>query len=172
VFHFNKKHLEDPTIPMWVIKTRGESFYVNHVDCQTTWSTKETPDNAHTKGSIKIKRCNLVIDSENCATITPLDPNTIIENEKFSIRIITRWGKKLKELSENKKHAGIKEFGGACSTSWYVAEIFNEKTLTYLSISIPDIRKLAPNEPYYTMYDEIGDRSFVDIDGYEDLYED
>ena len=57
VFHFNKKHLEDPTIPMWVIKCRGDTYYVHHVDVSpgVGFSTKETPDNPHTKGSIKIK---------------------------------------------------------------------------------------------------------------------
>lgn len=57
VFHFNKKHLEDPTIPMWVIKCRGDTYYVHHVDVSpgVGFSTKETPDNKSTKGSIKIK---------------------------------------------------------------------------------------------------------------------
>jgi hypothetical protein len=57
VFHFNKKHLEDPNIPMWVIKSKGESYYVHHVDVDkgVGFSTKETPDNPHTKGSIKFK---------------------------------------------------------------------------------------------------------------------
>ncbi len=42
---------------MWVIKTRGETFYVHHVDVSSGvgFSTKETPNNPHTKGSIKIK---------------------------------------------------------------------------------------------------------------------
>jgi hypothetical protein len=57
VFHFNKKFLEDPTIPMWVIKHKGVTHYVNHVivDEGVGFSTKETPNNPHTKGSIKIK---------------------------------------------------------------------------------------------------------------------
>ena len=55
VFHFNKKHLEDETIPMWVVKTHGETFYVDHVSADIAWSTKETPNNSHTKGSIKFK---------------------------------------------------------------------------------------------------------------------
>lgn len=57
VFHFNKKHLEDPRIPMWVVKCKGESHYVHHVnvDKGVGFSTKETPDNPHTKGSIKFK---------------------------------------------------------------------------------------------------------------------
>ena len=72
VFHFNKKHLEDSTVPMWVLKTRGETYYVSHVDCSVPWSTKETPDNSHTKGSIKVKNVLLVIDPDNCATIKEL----------------------------------------------------------------------------------------------------
>ena len=69
IFHFNKKHLEDPSIPMWCLKTKGETFYVKHVDCNVPWSTKETPDNPATKGSIKIKNCTLEINDES-ATIT------------------------------------------------------------------------------------------------------
>jgi len=57
IFHFNKKHLEDPNIPMWVIKFKGQTHYVHHVDVDkgVGFSTKETPDNPSTKGSIKIK---------------------------------------------------------------------------------------------------------------------
>lgn len=66
MFHFNKKHIEDPTIPMWVVKCRGDTYYVNHVDVSpgVGFSTKETPDNPHTKGSIKFK-ANLGIEEEN-----------------------------------------------------------------------------------------------------------
>ena len=57
VFHFNKKHLQDSSIPMWVVKCKGETYYVHHVnvDKGIGFSTKETPDNPHTKGSIKFK---------------------------------------------------------------------------------------------------------------------
>ena len=57
---------------MWVLKTHGETYYVSHVDCSVPWSTKETPDNNHTKGSIKVKNVLLVIDEDNEATITQL----------------------------------------------------------------------------------------------------
>ena len=55
IFHFNKGHLTNPEIPMWVLKIKGETYYVNHVECNVSWSTKETPNNDKTKGSIKIK---------------------------------------------------------------------------------------------------------------------
>ena len=66
VFHFNKKHIQEPTIPMWVVKCRGDTYYVNHIDVSpgVGFSTKETPDNPHTKGSIKFK-ANLMIEEIN-----------------------------------------------------------------------------------------------------------
>lgn len=73
VFHFNKKHLEDPNIPMWVIKSKGETFYVHHVDVDkgVGFSTKETPNNPHTKGSIKFKGA-LRIVTENDLVIAKI----------------------------------------------------------------------------------------------------
>ena len=60
VFHFNKGHLTNPEIPMWVFKVEGETFYVDHADFRdVTFSTKETPLNPHTKGSLKIKNADL-----------------------------------------------------------------------------------------------------------------
>lgn len=57
IFHYNKKHNEDSSIPCWILKVKGETHYVNHVEISpgVGFSTKETPDNAHTKGAIKIK---------------------------------------------------------------------------------------------------------------------
>lgn len=69
IFHFNKGHLKDPSIPMWVIKTKGQSFYVDHVDATAPWSTKETPNNEHTKGSLKFKNVQLEIEN-GTATIS------------------------------------------------------------------------------------------------------
>lgn len=56
IFHFNKKHLEDSTIPMWVIKYMGQTHYINHlnVDKGVGFSSKETPDNPHTFNNIMI----------------------------------------------------------------------------------------------------------------------
>jgi hypothetical protein len=44
-----------------VIKAKGQTYYVNHVDCNAPWSTKETPDSSHTKGSIKVKNVDIEI---------------------------------------------------------------------------------------------------------------
>ena len=70
VFHFNKKHIQDSTIPMWVVKCRGDTHYVDHVDVSPGigFSTKETPDNPHTKGSIKFKGRLSISVEENKTT--------------------------------------------------------------------------------------------------------
>jgi hypothetical protein len=67
VFHFNKMCISDNTIPMWVVKHKGKTYYVDHVDVSSGvgFSTKETPDNKHTKGSIKIKGCVKIFNEEN-----------------------------------------------------------------------------------------------------------
>ena len=69
VFHFNKASIADPNIPPWVLKTKGETYYVHHVTADAPWTTKETPDNPHTKGSLKFKNVDVVIDDDNCAEI-------------------------------------------------------------------------------------------------------
>jgi hypothetical protein len=52
---------------MWVIKHKGHSHYVNHVDMSpgVGFSTKETPDNAHTKGSIKFRAKLTIEENDN-----------------------------------------------------------------------------------------------------------
>lgn len=54
---------------MWVLKTKGQTFYASHVDCQVGWNTKETPDNPSTKGSIKIKDCILTFKNDEAIIV-------------------------------------------------------------------------------------------------------
>ena len=60
---------------MWVIKTCGETYYVNHIAADCPWSTKETPNNPSTKGSLKFKNCH-IIDENLDATITRKNSNS------------------------------------------------------------------------------------------------
>ena len=57
VFHYNKKHNENQSIPPWVIKHKGMTHYVHHLEVAdgVSWNTKETPDNEHTKAALKIR---------------------------------------------------------------------------------------------------------------------
>jgi len=64
VFHFNKMHLQDPAIPMWTVKFKGQTHYVHHLDSKIGFSTKETPDNPHTKGSLKFKGTISIVESD------------------------------------------------------------------------------------------------------------
>lgn len=66
IFHFNKAHLSDPTIPMWVLKSKGQTHYVNHVEFSEGigFKTKETPDNPATRGSIQIKGKLKIVEEE------------------------------------------------------------------------------------------------------------
>lgn len=55
VFHYNRAHNGDPSIPMWVVKFKGKTYYVHHLESKVGFKTKETPDNPVTKGSIQFK---------------------------------------------------------------------------------------------------------------------
>lgn len=55
VFHFNKASLTDLRIPPWAVKTRGQTHYVWHLESEVGFSTKETPDSPHTKGSLQFR---------------------------------------------------------------------------------------------------------------------
>ncbi len=164
MFHFNKKHLEDQTIPMWVLKFHGETYYVNHVDCSVPWTTKETPDNTHTKGSIKVKDVLLRIDEENSATISQLTiyDKFRLRNQKLGYtRVIVRegqdfWKFKEKIQQQNIKHGPIKSIRGACSSGFYITDIFDQTQFTMLALSMANttFRVLMPNEAYYRWYDD------------------
>lgn len=175
MFHFNKKHLEDETIPMWVIKTHGESFYVNHVTSELKWSTKETPDNERTKGSIKFKECLLVIDPDNNATISNLTlfDKVRLRNQRLGItRIMFTSLQFEKHLAEKDiKHSPFKRVHGACSTAYTVCDLLNPKQLPFLQIEHPGMfRVLMPNEPQYKAYDDksLWEKLQSSYDEYED----
>jgi hypothetical protein len=149
---------------MWVLKFHGETYYVNHVDCTVPWSTKETPDNPSTKGSIKVKDVLLRIDNDNCATLSKLTliDKVRLRNQKLGItRIIVKEGQdfwKLKEKikQQDVKHGPFKGIGGACSSTFYITDIMDNAQFTMLALSMSGttFRILMPNESYYKWYDD------------------
>ncbi len=159
VFHFNKKHLEDETIPMWVLKFHGETSYVNHVECNVPWSTKETPDNSHTKGSIKVKEVLLTIDNDNNANLTQLTifDKIRLRNQKLGItRIMFRPGTDIHRALQKKevKHSPFKTVEGACTTSFVICDILKKEDMTLFGLKYAgQFRILMPNEGYYQFYD-------------------
>ena len=148
---------------MWVLKFHGETLYVKHVDCQVPWSTKETPDNPHTKGSIKVKDCLLRIDSENSATITQL---TLVDkfrlrNQKLGItRIMFNPHSALHKglIANEYKHSPFKYITAPCSTSYVMCDLLNKAEVTLASLKYTkDFRIVQPNESYYQKYDNIAE---------------
>lgn len=161
MFHFNKGHLADPTVPMWVVKSHGVTFYVNHVTSEMPWSTKETPDNDKTKGSIKFKKCKLTIDSDNNATISKLGITDawLKHPKRQAARIIMSNGGTMWKALKAKEfqHSKIKEVSGACGSSWAICDLLDEHEMTIALLKYPNsFRILAPNEVYYQEYDKRG----------------
>lgn len=144
---------------MWVLKFHGETLYVNHVDCQLPWSTKETPDNSHTKGSIKVKNALLRISDDNEATLTELNiyDKFRLRNQKLGItRVISKYGSKFHKalLANEYKHAPIKTISGACATSFIVCDLLVKAETTMAALKYTnEFRILKPNESYYQSYD-------------------
>jgi hypothetical protein len=165
---------------MWVVKAKGETYYVQHVDCSVPWSTKETPENSHTKGSIKINNCLVTIDEDNNASIKSLTifDKIRLRNAKRGTRVIlSRWINDFKDNLKllNIKHGPIKRIGGACSTTFYVCDIFDKEAVFLLQLALKknsDMRILMPNESYYKMYDDTdGEHMKVDYNHPDTPYE-
>ena len=154
---------------MWVLKFHGETLYVNHVDAQLHWTTKETPDNAHTKGSLKFKNALLRINDENEATLTELTiyDKFRLRNQKLGItRIMFRPTTGIhKGLLKNEyKHSPFKTVHGRCSSAFIICDLLNRVDATMAALKYTDqFRIVQPNESYYTEYDNIkGDEIPVD----------
>jgi hypothetical protein len=164
---------------MWVIKTHGESFYVNHVTAEIPWTTKETPDNAHTKGSLKFKECLLSIDADNCATIGKLSiyDKIRLRNKKLGVTRVmwTNYKFELALKEEGIKHTPFKRVHGACSTAYTVCDLPDKNDAMILGLKYPGMfRILMPNEPQYRAYDDkkLWDKLQQDYDIYPEDEED
>jgi hypothetical protein len=148
------------------------TFYVNHVSAEIPWSTKETPDNPSTKGSIKFKRCKLSIDTaDNTATISKLGivDAWLKHPERRAGRIIVARGTGMFKALKAKEfeHSKMKEVIGSCGSSWIICDIRDEHDLTMAGLKYAgQFRILAPNETYYQEYDT---KDYIYED--EELYE-
>ncbi len=144
---------------MWVLKFHGETLYVNHVSAEMPWSTKETPDNNHTKGSIKFKDCLLTISPENEATISKLTfvDKIRLRNQKLGItRIMFSYGGDFHKLLKNNeyKHSPFKNVEGACGSSYVVCDLLEKEEAFMAALTHGNkFRVLKANETYYQEYD-------------------
>jgi hypothetical protein len=158
---------------MWVLKFHGETIYVNHVTCEVPWSTKETGENPHTKGSIKVKDVLVTIDQENSAKLSQLTifDKIRLRNQKLGIhRIMFRPQTDIHTgLQKNEvKHSPFKTISGRCSTTFVVCDILKEEEMTLLSLKYAgQFRILMPNEGYYQAYDQTSGK-YIDVDYNDD----
>jgi hypothetical protein len=175
VFHFNKKFLEDPTIPMWVLKTKGKTYYVNHVDANLPWSTKETENNPHTKGSLKFKNALLTIDDNNSASLTPLTLKDVtrLKAKDFTRILITGKSTVMDYITANNiRHSPLKELKGHCGSRFYVCDIQKSSDIMLMQLGISSgntpysnfFRILQENEAYYKVYEDDSYLSSIDVD--------
>ena len=145
---------------MWVVKAHGVTFYVDHVTAEIPWSTKETPDNPSTKGSIKFKRCKLTIDEDNCAVLSKLGIlDSKLPRPRLIHRVLVYYGSAFHKAlkADEFKHTEFKNVSGGCGTSWVVCDLLDEQELTFAGIKYAnDFRILSPNERYYVEYDNAG----------------
>ena len=146
---------------MWVIKTAGETFYVNHVDADLPWSTKETEDNPHTKGSLKFKEVLLTIDENNNAKLSKLTifDKIRLRNQKLGItRIMFRPGTEIQLALVNNdfKHGPLKNIRGACASTFIICDLLDKSEATFVGLKYQgQFRILQPNETYYQQYDDV-----------------
>jgi len=162
---------------MWVLKSHGVTFYVNHVDANIPWTTKETPDNPSTKGSLKFKDCKLGIDRDNNATLSKLGildkrlPHPFIANRVIASRN-SQFYVALK--TDEFQHSEIKYVSGGCGSSFVICDLLdkNEALLAALKYA-GQFRMLTPNEKYYFDYDTaeiIYEYDDEDLNNDDDLY--
>lgn len=156
VFHFNKKHLEDDAVPMWIVMAKGKTYYVDHVTSNLPWTTKETPLNVRTKGAIKFKNALLRLE-DGSAEIMEL---TEEDRERLSALLPTRIHFRYKNeflwlLQHNEiKHGPCMMYAGGCGRNSYVIEI-EKDDLTMLAMTYPNqFEILSEDNPYYQWYGE------------------
>lgn len=160
VFHFNKKSISDATIPPWILKTRGESWYVSHVTCEVPWSTKETPTNSHTQAAIKLKNVYVQITDDNEAIIQSLTKEIkqrVMDKQARKIKIgwQSTWNAQVQPYLTHVHHENLRSVESrGCSADWLVCEIYSEDDWAQINLTLyPRVRRFMPNEWQYQDHD-------------------
>lgn len=159
IFHFNKKHLSDATIPPWVVKCNGETFYLNHVTCAMPWSTKESPHSA-TQGAIKLKNCHIQINHENHAIIQPLTQEDHARIKQLPPEpILIGWTSAADhgKLLDHVRHGALQFLEGpGCTSDWWVCELYSEEDWTWVQLQLlTQVRRFMPNEWQMFTYKQV-----------------
>ena len=67
-FAYNRIHNEFDFMPRWLIKASGKTYYINHLDAEIGFTTKEMVD-PRTKGMLRFRNTRLEIDTDANATV-------------------------------------------------------------------------------------------------------
>ena len=157
---------------MWVLKSHGVTFYVNHVTANIPWTTKETPDNEHTKGSLKFKDCKLAIDRDNNATLTKLGIlDRKLPHPHIANRVIAGRNSQFYIALKNGEyqHSKIKYVSGGCGTSFIICDLLDKNEALFAALKYAgQFRILSPNEKYYFDYATTNEIWEYDDDFYDD----
>ena len=170
VFSFNKAHLSDSTVPPWVLKTGGRSWYVNHVSCTLAWDTRETPNNNHTRGSIRVKNALLSIDHSNLAVISELTEQhrQRLHKQKLNYQRLAWMIHNHEHVVNYVEQTGIAHteirlvYNPGCGSSWYVCDVINPADVVMLTLALQArLSQVNPNTWQYQGYDSEEDSEEV-----------
>jgi hypothetical protein len=165
--------------------TKGKTYYVDHVEANIPWTTKETPHNVRTKGALKFKNALLRLNNGNASIDHLTEENAERLEASQPTRIIFYYKNEFLWLLKHNgiKHKTCKHFSGRCGSNLYVVELSRED-LTMLALVYPNqFRLLTEDEPYYQMYEDpnMGKKVYLspnyqgkiekDLSNFEDHYE-
>jgi len=143
---------------MWILMAKGKTYYVDHVEANIPWTTKETPFNVRTKGAIKFKNALLRLEdgSASIDILTPEDKERL--EAGMPVRIHFRYKDEFLWLLKHHeiKHGPCIMFSGGCGRSSYVIEIAKED-LTLLALAYANQFEVLPEDhAYYDHYEDTG----------------
>ena len=76
-FHYNKGQIQFPFLPMWTLRVKGKSYYVDEVEANVPWTTRARASSS-TKGVLRFSKCRIVISKNKVAMIS-LDESAGVE---------------------------------------------------------------------------------------------
>lgn len=69
-FSYNRGHNEFAFLPRWIVKMKGKTYYIDHIDSKVGFNTREL-DGGSTRGMLRFNHCVVHISADRTATITP-----------------------------------------------------------------------------------------------------
>ncbi len=69
-FSYNRGHNEFPFLPRWIVKMKGKTYYVDHIDSKVGFNTRELEEGS-TRGMLRFNNCLISISADKVATIIP-----------------------------------------------------------------------------------------------------